>query len=222
MLDLLGYPSLIVGRVIALVVALTIHEFAHALAARQLGDRTAEQLGRLTLNPLAHLDPIGSLMLIIGGFGWAKPVPVNPYNLRGTPRRSMALVAAAGPLSNILQAFVFATPMRFGLLDFHPGAFSTEYLVPGAVIPSIELVLSLLIWINLLLAVFNLIPLGPLDGMKALLGVVPDSVASMLEPINRYGGMLLLALLVFGGDILGLILITPAFSLLSSVLGYIQ
>jgi Zn-dependent protease len=193
MLEVLQMPALFIGRIISLVVALSIHEFAHAFAAFRLGDTTAQRAGRLTLNPLAHLDPIGSIMMILVGFGWAKPVPVNPYNLRGNRLRSMAITAAAGPLSNILQAFVFALPIRFGLADV---AFPYN---PGAIFPSLDEVLTLLVWINLMLAVFNMIPLGPLDGLKVLFGLLPSHHVRRLEPLAQYGSLLLMMLMFLGG-----------------------
>jgi Zn-dependent protease len=216
---LLSYPALFLGRVIALVVALSFHEFAHAFAAYRLGDTTAQRAGRLTLNPLAHLDPIGSLMMLLVGFGWAKPVPVNPYNLRGNKLRGMAITAAAGPISNILQAFVFALPFRFGLLDFEWGAIYRGTLNSGQFLPSPELVLSLLVWINLLLAVFNMIPLGPLDGMKVLLGVLPQQLAVRLEPLAQYGSWLLMALMVLGGgSLLTWMIYPPALNMLDQLI----
>jgi len=219
MLDILNYPALFIGRIIALVVSLSLHEFAHALAAYQLGDSTAKQAGRLTLNPLAHLDPLGSLMMITIGFGWAKPVPVNPYNLRGNKLRSMAITAAAGPLSNILQAFIFALPIRFGLVNFDPGAIYYGYMTTDSFLPSLELTLSLLVWINILLAVFNMIPLGPLDGMKVLMGLLPEDLALRLEPLARYGTLLLILLMVWGGGLLGQLIFPPAYSMLELLTG---
>lgn len=209
MLDILNQPALFISRIIALVVALSIHEFSHALSSFQLGDTTAQRAGRLTLNPLAHLDPIGSLMMIMVGFGWAKPVPVNPANLRGDRLRSMGLTAAAGPISNILQAFVFAIPIRFGWVGFDMS------FAPNAILPSLAQVLSVLVWVNLLLAVFNLIPLGPLDGYKVLMGLLPTKVAMQLEPLGQYGSLLLVLLMVFGqGDLLGRLILPPAASML--------
>jgi Zn-dependent protease len=219
MFEVFSYPALFVGRIVALIVALSIHEFAHAVAAYQLGDTTAARSGRLTLNPLAHLDPIGSLMMLTVGFGWAKPVPVNPANLRGDKLRSMGITAAAGPISNVLQAFVFALPIRFGLVDFDWGV-----LFPGAIgsdtwLPSIALILSLLVWMNLLLAVFNLIPLGPLDGMKVLLGILPSELSYRLEPLARYGSLLLLALMVLGGGLISQLIFPPAINMLGLLTG---
>ncbi len=215
MLDLFANPpALFLGRIVALVVALSIHEFAHAFAAYQLGDRTAQMAGRLTLNPLAHLDPIGSLMMILVGFGWAKPVPVNPFNLRGDKLRGMAITAAAGPISNVLQAVVFSLPIRLGLMDLDQGVHGPAYLSPGEIIPSVGLVLYLLVWTNLLLAVFNMIPLGPLDGMKVLMGVLPQNMAVRLEPIARYGSLLLILLMTVGGGLLAKMIFPPAQSML--------
>ncbi|NLE77701.1 MAG: site-2 protease family protein, partial [Chloroflexi bacterium] len=101
-------------KAIVLLVAIPFHEFAHAWAADQMGDRTARRMGRLTLNPLAHLDPVGSLMILVSGFGWGKPVPVNPYEMRGRSLTSMAVTAVAGPASNLLLAALLAAPIRLG------------------------------------------------------------------------------------------------------------
>lgn len=218
-LGLFDYPALFLGRIIVLVVALSIHEFAHALSAYQLGDRTAQLDGRLTLNPLAHLDPIGTLMMITVGFGWAKPVRVDPNNLRGNKLRSMALTAAAGPISNILQAFVFALPIRFGLVAFDWGVLWQGLLDPNQFLPTPGLLLSLLVWINLLLAVFNLIPLGPLDGLKVLMGLVPERIALWLMPVAQYGNLLLLLLLFGAGDLLGRMIYPPALKMMALLTG---
>lgn len=219
-LEVFNYPALFIGRIIALVISLSVHEFAHAFAAYELGDTTAQRAGRLTLNPLAHLDPIGSLMMIFVGFGWARPVPVNPHNLRGNRLRSMALTAAAGPLSNILQAFIFAIPIRFGLVQFDWGVLYNNDLSPDAVLPSLEMLLSLLVWTNLLLAVFNMIPLGPLDGMKVLLGLVPSSWVDRLMPLFEYGSWLLMMLMFFGGGVLGFVIYPIAIEMLGLLAGF--
>lgn len=171
----------------AFVVAVTIHEFMHAFTAYQLGDPTAARLGRVTLNPVAHFDPLGFIMLVfllLGGLGlaWGRPVPVNPANFRD-PKRGMLLTAAAGPLSNIVQATIFALPLR---------------LAPGAIAnwpPLATALLHQLIFINVLLAAFNLIPIPPLDGHKILTGLLPDFWYPILAPLEQKGILVLLVLL---------------------------
>jgi len=151
----------IVAFLLALVLSISIHEFAHALVAELQGDRTARYLGRLTLNPTAHFDPLGAIMILVSafsgfGFGWGKPVPVNPRNLRSGPRVGMGIVAAAGPLSNVLLAVLFAIPFR---LNLHlPGLLGSLF--------------HTVIWVNIGLAIFNLIPLFPLDGYSVLRGIL--------------------------------------------------
>jgi Zn-dependent protease len=184
---------IIVARVVTLLVAFTVHELAHAWSASRLGDDTARRMGRITLNPLAHLDPIGTLMLIVAGFGWAKPVPVNPHNLRGTPRQSMAVVALAGPVSNVLMALIAAIPFRLGLISLQ---FDMR---PGDYLPSLGFLLFQFVFINIILALFNMIPLPPLDGSKVLVGVLPPELAYRYRAIEQYGPILLLALIFLPG-----------------------
>lgn len=205
----LGLPSLIT-RIITLMIAFTVHEFAHAWTADQLGDDTPRLNGRLTLNPLAHLDPIGSLMLLVSGFGWAKPVPINPYALhRRTPAGTM-LVSAAGPFSNLLLAIVAAIPIRAGWVD----AFAPT----GGILPTPAGFLIEFIFINLILMLFNLIPLAPLDGEKVASYLLPPRGQEILDRVRPYGPMLLLALLFLGRlggfDLLGALISTPAQHLL--------
>ncbi|MFN2273246.1 MAG: site-2 protease family protein [Anaerolineales bacterium] len=198
-------PTDLIARLITLVVALSVHEFAHAWTADQLGDDTPRLQGRLTLNPLAHLDPLGSLMLVLVGFGWARPVVVNPYQLQRRSPAAMMLVAVAGPFSNLLMAIIAAIPFRAGLLSlgFSP-SFTAELLAQ-------------FIFINLLLMFFNLIPISPLDGEKVADYFLPPGGQRFLDRIRPYGPFLLLALIFlgsFGGlDLLGNLVGKPALSI---------
>ena len=163
----------------ALLIAITVHEFAHALAAEKLGDPTARLLGRLTLNPKAHLDPVGTLMILFSGFGWGRPVPFNPLNLPN-PRRDSALISFAGPVSNILTALIFALPYRLGLPILNSSL-------------AFELILTI-VSINIGLAVFNLIPIYPLDGFRIVGGLLPSAFARHWELTASYGIFFLLFL----------------------------
>ncbi len=175
----------------ALVIAATVHEFAHAYVADRLGDSTPRSQGRLTLNPLAHLDPLGSILILLAGFGWAKPVQINPNNFRDW-RRDSIIVAAAGPLANITLLFLLGIPYKLGLLEF--GGSAADRL------------LLTIIRINAMLAVFNLIPVPPLDGSKILMGLLPAEQAISYARLQRYG---VLILLVFVMTRLSLILTMP-------------
>ena len=197
-----GSLSTLLARVITLVVALTIHEFAHAWSADQLGDDTPRLQGRLTLNPLAHLDPIGSLMLLLAGFGWARPVQVNPYALRRANPAGMVIVAAAGPFSNLLLAILAAIPFRAGLLNASLSAGFVSNLFLD------------FIWINLILLFFNLIPIFPLDGEKIADYFLPPQGQRVLNQLRPYGPIILMGLIVLGNfgslNILNLLVGTPA------------
>ncbi len=179
--------------VTALLAGIAFHEFSHALAAVALGDRTPRVLGRLSLNPLAHLDPAGTVLLFIGGFGWGKPVPVNPRRLLNGAKVGMAMVAAAGPLSNLLLAGLLAAPIKAGLVPWH-----TPFLVPVSVSfwdgsDYLGLFLSSLVIFNVVLAVFNLIPLAPLDGFRVAVGALPRDLSASVASLERYGpGILIL------------------------------
>ncbi len=196
----------LVPRLLTLVVALTVHEFAHAWTAQRLGDDTPRLSGRLTLNPLAHLDPIGSFMLLLAGFGWAKPVPVNGYVLQRRTPAGLMLVSAAGPLSNLLLAMAAALPLRAGLLSVG--------ILQGSVGGWIALFLQEFIFINLILLFFNLIPLAPLDGEKIAEYLLPPRGQELLYRLRPYGPVILMALILLGGfgglNVLGLVVQTPA------------
>jgi len=205
----------LIARAIVLLVAFTFHELAHAVTADRLGDPTPRRQGRITLNPIAHLDPFGTIMLLISGFGWAKPVQVNPGNLKGDPRTSMAIVAAAGPLSNIVMAIIFALPIRLGLVGFQFGA--------SGLLPSLEALFFEFVWINLILAFFNIIPIPPLDGYRILTGILPRDMAFRLRPLEQYGFLILLAAIfllpMIGIDLLGWLVAQPSLAVLTLLVG---
>jgi Zn-dependent protease len=206
-------PAVIVVAIM-LLVGLPVHEFSHALAAYRLGDGTAKLFGRLTLNPIAHFDPLGGSLLaltFIGsaatggalGFGWAKPTPVNPLNLQGG-RRGEALVAAAGPISNLALAIAGALPLRF--LVANPQLVDQLGGPNGLIFQTLDL----FVLINLVLMVFNLIPIPPLDGSKVMFAFMDRRTEYQVRPIlEQYGFFILIALLFFppgnsiGGRIIG-------------------
>lgn len=182
---------------ISLLVAITFHEFSHALIADRLGDATAKRSGRLSLNPLVHLDPMGTLMLFLVGFGWGKPVPVNPNWLRRGERAGMALVALAGPLSNLTVAGALSLPIRMGMLKWHsPFAYSLPFMrwEPAFILADL---LGWIIFYNILLAVFNLVPLPPLDGFRVAVGILPRQLSLSFARIERYGPMILIMVIAF-------------------------
>lgn len=205
-------PISLISRAITLIVALTLHEYAHARTAQAFGDPTPEMYGRVTLNPLAHLDPLGSLMMMFVGFGWAKPVPINPYILNRRSTAAPMLVALAGPFSNFLLAVAAAIPFRAGF-------FSVGEVIGGTgFLPQF---LFNFIVINLLLMLFNLIPLAPLDGDKIIEFFLPPSWAQALERIRPMGPMLLMVILFVlpwvGIDVFGTLLYPPIGNLLRAL-----
>jgi len=171
------------------LIALTFHEFAHAYVAYKYGDDTAKNSGRLTLNPLAHLDPFGTIMMFLVHFGWAKPVPVNPFRLRN-PKRDMLWISAAGPLSNMLIALISGLLLRV-ILSFNGSV--DQYSISGLLINMIVLSLQ----INLALAIFNVIPIPPLDGSKILAGFLSDKHADTIYFLEQYGYLILIGLISF-------------------------
>lgn len=185
----------------ALLTAITIHEFSHSLIASALGDHTSRRLGRLTLNPVKHLEPSGTLMLLVVGFGWGKPVPVDQHQLRGP--LGMTLVAAAGPLSNLVLAFLVAIPIKLGLLGWSaPTLGRATYVLTGGLREALSDIAGMVILFNLLLAVFNLIPLAPLDGSKVVGGMIPRHWAAGYAQFERYSPLILLGV-ILGDYLLG-------------------
>ena len=172
----------IIFNLMALLIAIDIHEFSHALAAERLGDPTPRLQGRLTLNPIAHLDPVGTILLVLVHFGWGKPVQFDPFNLRN-PRRDSALISIAGPASNILLAGVLSLCIRF---------------LPMTIF---SIFLEQVMMMNIVLGIFNLVPIHPLDGFKIVEGVLPQQQAKEWHELERYGMIFLILLLlpIFGG-----------------------
>lgn len=169
--------------------ALTIHEYCHGLVAYRLGDPTARDMGRLTLNPLKHLDPLGVLAFIIMKIGWAKPVPVNPRYFKN-PLKDMIWVALAGPAANLMTAIASSLLAQF-LIAF--AAF-----IPKAILLPLFQMVGASIWINIVLAIFNLLPIPPLDGSKVLMGVLPPRQAASYSRLEPFGFIILLALFYTG------------------------
>lgn len=192
--NLLNQPILFLMWVLAVVFALTVHEFSHALAARLQGDKTAEYMGRLTLNPLAHIDWVGFLLLVIAGFGWAKPTPFNPYNLKNK-RLGSALVAFAGPISNAVSVLLVGGALAV--------LVRTTAVEPDNLV---LLFLTMVVQVNVLLGVFNLIPIPPLDGSKVLFAAIEHRAPQVVQFLERYGNIILIAFIFFGSSIL-----TPIF-----------
>lgn len=178
----------------ALLAAITVHEFAHALAADKLGDPTPRLQGRLTLNPLAHLDPIGTLMLVLVRFGWGKPVEFDAFNLKN-PRRDAAIISFAGPVSNLILAGILSILFRV----------TASQIIPPFVI------------LNVTLAIFNLVPIHPLDGGKILVGILPAKDSARVDLFLRQYGMLLLLFLIlpiWGGN-------SPVFTIISPIINFL-
>ena len=190
-------PILYLSRIIILILAISVHEFAHALAADWLGDPTHRSQGRLTLDPRKHLDPFGSIMFLIAGFGWGKPVYTDPRNFKGDPRTGMAVVAAAGPASNLLLAYIGSILYRLGLVQTEISYYF----------------LFLFVSLNILLMLFNLLPISPLDGYQVTVGLLPYEIATVIARYQGQGPIILMLLIVAGSifnfNLLGLLLGPP-------------
>lgn len=190
--QLFNNPMGFVFWIIALVAAITIHEFAHAAAAERLGDPTPRLMGRLTLNPLAHLDPLGTIMLLIARFGWGKPVVFDPFNLRH-PRRDSAIISLAGPVANLLLATACAILLQL-LFTIRLPLMSNS--VMGLLVYLLVGLLQPIVILNVVLAIFNLIPIHPLDGFKIVGGILPREYAQQWAELEPYG-MVFLIFLIF-------------------------
>ncbi len=182
-------PPLALAWVLAIIVAITIHEFSHAIVAKLQGDSTAELEGRVTLNPLSHVDPWGFIALVLVGFGWGKPVPFNPYNLKAR-RWGPALVSLAGPASNLVGLVLFGVILRL-VLQF--GSLPNTNLLLNF--------LALLVQFNIVLMLFNLLPVPPLDGSK-LLALLPERYQGIVAFFNKYGFIILVGLVFLGQPLL--------------------
>jgi Zn-dependent protease len=191
-----AFVRLAVLVIFSLLTAITVHEFSHALLATLLGDSTARRLGRLSLNPLKHLDPTGTVLILVAGFGWGKPVPVNHHRLSTGPL-GMSIVAAAGPLSNFALAFLVAIPVKLGLLVWSsPSLTRTTFAMSGGLREGLSDIVALVILFNLLLGVFNLVPLAPLDGSKVVGGLLPHHMVASYERFQQYGPVVLIAIVL--------------------------
>lgn len=190
MFGLLSNPLVFIFSLISLVVAITIHEFAHAYAADRLGDPTPQLQGRLTLNPLAHLDPLGSIMILFAHFGWGKPVQFDPFNLRN-PRRDSAIISVAGPLTNFGFA-VICSLMLHGIQIIQIG--NTSASIFAVLLAIFTALLETFVVMNISLGIFNLVPIHPLDGFKIVEGILPDHYAKQWKELEGYGMIFLLFL----------------------------
>jgi Zn-dependent protease len=204
------------STVFALLTGIGFHEFCHAATADRLGDQLPRRQGRVTLNPLAHLDPAGTVLMLLVGFGWGKPVEFNPFGLRVSPKTATLLVALAGPLSNFVMAGLLAIPIQLGWVPYiNPlQRLPAEFWEFRVQTPEeyIGLFLTGAVYLNCILGVFNLIPIHPLDGFKVMAGVLPDDLSNEFVKLAQYGPALLL-LLIFAvpfltgysplGDIMG-------------------
>jgi Zn-dependent protease len=208
--------KLILIQAPVILFALTVHEFCHAWVADMLGDDTAKRQGRLTLNPIAHLDVFGTILMFLAGFGWAKPVPVNPLNFEN-PRKGMLLVAIAGPISNLVMAIVAGMILKFGILDVKGTVINPS--VTG-IIPTLLVVVILTLQFGVALAVFNMLPLPPLDGSRVVYGLLPERQAYAYSRFEPYGIIILFGLFFFGGRVFTYVLWYPVSIITEFLSGY--
>jgi Zn-dependent protease len=196
-------PVGFIAFVIAIVLGITVHEFMHAYTAHRLGDDTARLLGRLSLNPMAHLDPFGTLLLVLAGFGYGKPVPFNESRLRSA--MGVTFVALAGPLANLVLAALCAIPLRFSAASLLGGAYE-------------EILTAIVLW-NCVLAIFNLVPIPPLDGANVVYGLLPPRQQYSWRTYQQYGPFLLLGILLLAPRVLSAVVFGPALALARFLVG---
>jgi Zn-dependent protease len=196
-------PVGFIAFVIAIVLGITVHEFMHAYTAHRLGDDTARLLGRLSLNPMAHLDPFGTLLLVLAGFGYGKPVPFNESRLRTA--MGVTFVALAGPLANLVLAALCAIPLRFSAASLLGGAYE-------------EILTAIVLW-NCVLAIFNLVPIPPLDGANVVYGLLPPRQQYSWRTYQQYGPFLLLFILLLAPRVLSAVVFGPALALARFLVG---
>lgn len=194
------------------LLAVTVHEVSHGFIAEKMGDPTARLLGRLTFNPIKHLDPVGTLAVLFFGFGWAKPVPVNFQNMQ-SPKKGMIFVAVAGPVSNFLLAALFALVLRGLMFLPDPSSGNT-----AMIIEPLSLMAAFGLYVNIILAVFNLLPIPPLDGSMILTGMLPPKQAAVLTRLEPFG-FILIIFLVFFTDIWGKLLAPIIFTIVGLMAG---
>ncbi|MGH7808467.1 MAG: site-2 protease family protein [Thermodesulfobacteriota bacterium] len=208
--------KLILIQAPVILFALTVHEFCHAWVADLLGDDTAKRQGRLTLNPIAHLDVLGTILMFVAGFGWAKPVPVNAMNFKD-PRKGMLLVAIAGPASNLVMAIAAGLFLRFTI----PNLTGVELNSSLSSVITVSLVMVILtLQFGIALAVFNMIPIPPLDGSRVLYALLPQRQAYAYSRFEPYGMLILFGLFFFGGRVFAYILWFPVSTLSEIFSGY--
>lgn len=210
--------KLIIIQAPVILLALTVHEYCHGWVANYLGDDTALRQGRLTLNPIVHLDVIGTILMFIVGFGWAKPVPVNPHNFED-PRKGMLLVALAGPAANLLTAICAGLILRYIV----PSLLTSEQAISGIYSTSLVIIILSLQY-GVALAIFNMIPIPPLDGSRVLYGLLPEKQAYAYSRFEPYGMLILVGLFIFGGRVFTYILWYPVSVIAEALsgLGYFQ
>ncbi|MPZ22803.1 MAG: site-2 protease family protein [Dehalococcoidia bacterium] len=216
--DYVAFLVFVAAAMGAFVIGTAFHEFSHAASALALGDRTAQAAGRVTLNPLAHLDPAGTVLLLLAGFGWGRPVPVNPSRLRGGMQAS-AMVSFAGPAANFVIAAIATLLLHLTPIPVrHPFDAGAYLGVDWSFVDYVGLLLSATVFFNVILGIFNLIPVAPLDGFKVALGILPRDLAMEYSRTERYGPGILLVLILVLPYMLGISVLGPVVRFISDIL----